>query len=140
MDDEFLLYRAPSGAVSIQVRVQEETVWLTQRALAELFGVTIPAISKHLRNILDSGELFEESVVSILETTAADGKNYQTRSRRSSRPRSNMTCTVSGRMRNTYRTSIARCVDYRAGQLTTLKRQLMLRPDDLWSIRPRISS
>lgn len=77
--DRFLLYTAPGGAVKVDVLFKEETVWLTQRALAELFGVKVPAINKHLRNIFDSGELAEASVISILETTAADGKNYQTR-------------------------------------------------------------
>lgn len=52
---------------------------MTQKALAELFGVKVPAVAKHLKNIFTSGELAEGSVVSILETTAADGKNYATR-------------------------------------------------------------
>jgi hypothetical protein len=77
--NQFLLYTAPDGAVKVDVFFQDETVWLTQRALAELFGVNVPAINKHLKNIFDSGELQENSVISILETTAADGKNYQTR-------------------------------------------------------------
>lgn len=76
---EFLLYTAPSGEVRVQVAVRDETVWLTQRAMSELFGVQVPAISKHLKNIIDSGELEEQSVLSILETTASDGKRYQTR-------------------------------------------------------------
>jgi hypothetical protein len=76
---QFLLYTAPDGAVKVDVFIQQETVWLTQKALAELFGVKVPAINKHLKNIFDSGELVENSVVSILETTAADGKNYSTR-------------------------------------------------------------
>lgn len=75
----FLLYTAQNGAVKVDVFFQGETAWLTQKALAELFGVQVPAIAKHLKNILESGELVEISVVSILETTAADGKNYQTR-------------------------------------------------------------
>jgi hypothetical protein len=77
--NQFLLYTAPDGAVKVEVFVRDETVWLTQKALAELFGVKVPAINKHLKNIFYSGELVEESVISILETTAADGKNYQTR-------------------------------------------------------------
>ena len=77
--NQFLLYTASDGAVKVEVFVKEETVWLTQKALAELFGVKVPAINKHLKNIFESGELAEESVISILETTAADGKNYQTR-------------------------------------------------------------
>ena len=76
---DFLLYAAPDGAVKTRVLFRGETAWLTQRGLAELFGVQVPAIAKHLKNIFESGELAEDSVVSILETTAADGKNYQTR-------------------------------------------------------------
>ena len=52
---------------------------VTQKALAMLFGVQIPAISKHLKNIFESQELEEKSVISILETTAEDGKNYETK-------------------------------------------------------------
>lgn len=77
--NQFLLYTAPDGAVKVEVVMKDETVWLTQKALAELFGVKVPAINKHLKNIFDSGELVETSVISILETTAADGKHYQTR-------------------------------------------------------------
>ena len=77
--NRFLLYTAPNGAVKVEVFFKDETVWLTQKALAELFGVKVPAINKHLKNIFESGELTEASVISILETTAADGKNYQTR-------------------------------------------------------------
>ena len=77
--NQFLLYTASDGAVRIEVFLKDETVWLTQKALAELFGVQVPGINKHLKNIFESGELVEASVVSILETTAADGKSYQTR-------------------------------------------------------------
>lgn len=77
--NQFLLYTAPDGAVKVDVFFKGETAWLTQKALAELFGVQVPAINKHLKNIFDTGELVEVSVISILETTAADGKNYQTR-------------------------------------------------------------
>ena len=77
--NQFLLYTAPGGAVKVDVFFKSETVWLTQKALAELFGVKIPAINKHLKNIFESGELDAGSAISILETTAADGKNYQTR-------------------------------------------------------------
>ncbi len=61
------------------MRVQDHTVWLTQKAMAELFDVNVPAVSKHLSNIFQAGELDENSVISILETTATDGKNYQTK-------------------------------------------------------------
>lgn len=76
---DFLFYAAPDGTVKVQVLFRDETAWLPQKSLAELFGVKVPAIAKHLKNIFASGELEEASVVSILETTAADGKNYQTR-------------------------------------------------------------
>jgi len=74
---EIIIYQNPSGDIKIEVRLEGETVWLTQKAIAQLFGVQVPAISKHLRNIFENGELDEHSVVSILETTADDGKNYQ---------------------------------------------------------------
>ena len=76
---QFLLYTAPNGAVKVDVYFKNENVWLTQKALAELFAVKVPAINKHLKNIFDSGELAEDSVVSKMEITAADAKNYQTR-------------------------------------------------------------
>ena len=78
-EDQFLLYTAPNGAVKVDVFLKDQTVWLMQKALAELFGVQVPGINKHLKNIFDSGELVENSVISILETTAGVGENYQTR-------------------------------------------------------------
>ena len=77
-EKSFVLYTAADGSVKIQAILNNETIWLTQKAIAELFAVNIPAISKHLSNIFESGELLEISVVSILETTASDGKNYKT--------------------------------------------------------------
>jgi hypothetical protein len=76
---QFLLYTAPDGAVKVDVFFHDETVWLTQKALADLFGVKRPAITKHLGNIFQTGELAEDSVSSILEHTAADGKTYSTK-------------------------------------------------------------
>ena len=76
---EFLLYTAPDGDVRVHVLLRDETVWLPQKGLAELFAVGVPAVSKHLKSIFESAELQEEAVVSVLETTAADGKRYQTR-------------------------------------------------------------
>ena len=75
----FLLYSSDTGQVSIEVLLGQETVWLTQKALAALFAVGIPAISKHLKNIFESNELEKDSVISILETTASDGKTYKTK-------------------------------------------------------------
>jgi hypothetical protein len=76
---EFLLYTAPGGKVAVEVFLHNENIWLPQKRIAELFGVGVPAVSKHLANIFESGELVEDSVVSVLETTAADGKNYKTK-------------------------------------------------------------
>ncbi|MDY0223482.1 MAG: virulence RhuM family protein [Desulfobacterium sp.] len=70
---DFFLYTAPDGAVKVECILHDETIWLTQKRIAELFGVGVPAISKHLKNIFESGELQEKVVVSILETTTQHG-------------------------------------------------------------------
>ena len=75
---DIILYNTPDGHIRVEVMYAGETFWLTQKRMAELFGVEVPAISKHLKNIFDSGELEEISVVSKMEITAADGKNYLT--------------------------------------------------------------
>lgn len=77
-ENEIVLYQ-PNDAVHLEVRMANESVWLTQSQIALLFGVGQPAISKHLNNIFNSGELDEDSVHSILEYTAADGKTYKTK-------------------------------------------------------------
>ena len=68
----------PDEITRLEVRVESETVWLTQEQISMLFGVQRPAITKHIRNIYASNELEESSVCSILERTAADGKLYKT--------------------------------------------------------------
>ncbi|MEJ6079143.1 virulence RhuM family protein [Vibrio sp. 1-Bac 57] len=70
---EFLLYTAPNGDVKVEVLLSDETIWLTQERIAQLFGVQRPAITKHLKNIFESKELQEEVVCSILEHTTAHG-------------------------------------------------------------------
>ena len=75
--DEIIVYQ-PQSTLRLEVRIQDETVWLTQAQIAELFGTRRQAITKHLQNIFKSGELNESSVSSILELTASDGKNYVT--------------------------------------------------------------
>ncbi|MCD6185523.1 MAG: virulence RhuM family protein [Deltaproteobacteria bacterium] len=70
---DFLLYTAPDGQVKVECILHNETIWLTQKRIAELFGVGVPAISKHLKNIFESGELEEKLVISILETTTQHG-------------------------------------------------------------------
>lgn len=74
-----ILYTTGDGKVTVDVWFASDNFWLTQKAMAELFGVKTPAVNKHLKNIFTSGELVEDSVISILETTAADGKTYATR-------------------------------------------------------------
>ena len=77
MTNEIVLYK-PNEQFQLEVQVMDETVWLTQQQIAALYGVQIPAISKHLANIFRDGELDKDSVISILENTAADGKVYST--------------------------------------------------------------
>jgi predicted XRE-type DNA-binding protein len=74
---EIVVYQ-PDEITKLEVRVRDETVWLTQEQIAQLFGVKRPAITKHIRNIFQTQELEEISVCSILELTAADGKKYMT--------------------------------------------------------------
>jgi hypothetical protein len=75
----FFLYTAADGNVKVEVFVQDETVWLTQKAMADLFGVKIPAISKHLANIFETGELNKEATLSILETVQTEGMRQVSR-------------------------------------------------------------
>ena len=70
---QLLLYTAPDGDVRVEVIYQDETVWLTQKSLAELFGVKVPAVNKHLTNIYDDGELERERTISILEIVQTEG-------------------------------------------------------------------
>jgi hypothetical protein len=72
---QIVLYQTADGRVTVDVRFARDNFWLTQKAMAELFGVKVPAVNKHLKNIFASGELVEDSVISILETTATDGKD-----------------------------------------------------------------
>ncbi len=76
---EFLIYTTPNNKVKVEIFLHNETVWLTQEKIALLFGVKRPAITKHLKNIFESGELNENSVSSILEHTANDNKIYKTK-------------------------------------------------------------
>lgn len=73
-----LLFNPAGKNAKVSVYFQDGTFWLTQKAMAELFGVNVPAVSKHLKNIFETGELSPNSVISKMETTAADGKNYET--------------------------------------------------------------
>lgn len=75
---QFLVYQAEDGKLKLDVRLQGETVWLTQQHMAELFQTTKQNISQHLKNIFAEGELVEDSVVKVFFTTASDGKKYRT--------------------------------------------------------------
>jgi len=78
MSSEIILYQADDGQTKIQTRLENETVWLTQAQMIELFGKAKSTISEHLKNIFEEGELDENSVVRNFRITAADGKDYQT--------------------------------------------------------------
>ena len=75
---EFLIFMLEGKEDGIQVMYKDETIWATQKAMAQLFDVGVPAISKHLKNIFESSELDGNSVISKMETTASDGRNYDT--------------------------------------------------------------
>ena len=70
---QFLMYSTPQGDVNVEAVVRDETLWLTQKAMAQLFGVQVPAINKHLKNIFSEGELIEEVVISKMEITTQHG-------------------------------------------------------------------
>ena len=78
MDSNIILYTTDSGSVSVQVQYEDGTFWLTQKRMAELFGVEVHTINYHLKEIFQSNELQEDSVIRKIRTTAADGKNYLT--------------------------------------------------------------
>ncbi len=75
---EFLLYQTDDGQVKIDVRLEDETIWLTQQMMADLFQTTKQNIGQHLKNVFAEGELVQYSVVKKFFTTAADGKQYNT--------------------------------------------------------------
>jgi len=70
---EFILYTAPNGQIKVEVLLNNETLWLSQKRMAELFNVGVPAVSKHLDNIYSEGELTKTATISILETVQTEG-------------------------------------------------------------------
>ena len=76
---EILLYKTPNGNVKVDIYILNETLWLNQQKIAELFGVDRTVVTKHLKNIFDSNELNENSVCAKIAHTAEDGKNYNTK-------------------------------------------------------------
>ena len=80
LNDKIIIYQSEDGKTQLDVKLEKETVWLTQKQIAELFGTKSPAISKHLKNIYTSEELTEESTCSILEHMGNDGRqSYNTK-------------------------------------------------------------
>ncbi len=73
---EFLLYQTEDGQTRLEVRLQEETVWLTQKRMGELFQKNVRTINEHIKNIFDEGELVPESVIRNFRITAEDGERY----------------------------------------------------------------
>ena len=78
MNTEILIYQTEDGQTKIHTRLENETVWLTQSQMADLFGKAKSTISEHIKNIFEEGELDENSVVRNFRTTASDGKQYDT--------------------------------------------------------------
>lgn len=74
---KFLLYTAPTGEIRVDVLLQDEMLWLSQKAMASLFDCSVDNVSLHLKNIFESNELDENSVTEVFSTTASDGKNYK---------------------------------------------------------------
>ena len=77
MDSQFLIYQNQEGDVKIDVRFQDETIWLSQAEMSVLFSKDKRTISEHISNIFKEGELDENSVIRNFRTTATDGKEYQ---------------------------------------------------------------
>jgi len=81
MNSKIILYTTPEGDIKVDTILQNETIWLTQNAMAELFGVNVPAISKHLKNIFEEGELQKEATLSKMETVQNEGDRKVTRNK-----------------------------------------------------------
>jgi hypothetical protein len=75
---QFLLYQTEDGQTRVEVRVFRETVWLSQKAMAELFQKDVRTINEHIRNVFSEGELREQEVIRKFRITASDGKQYDT--------------------------------------------------------------
>ncbi len=78
MSDQIVIYQSPDGITLIDVRLEADTVWLTQKQMAELFDKDVRTVNEHIRNIFKEGELAENSVIRKFRITASDGKTYET--------------------------------------------------------------
>jgi hypothetical protein len=77
LNNKIIIYQAEDGQTKVSVHFEDETVWLTQKLMAELFEVSVPTVNEHLKNIFSAGELDENSVIRKFRITASDGKEYQ---------------------------------------------------------------
>lgn len=77
-NNKLIIYKNSEGNIVVDAIYKEETLWLSQKGMSKVFDVGVPAISKHLKNIFEENELDKNSVVSKMEITAPDGKNYNT--------------------------------------------------------------
>ena len=77
-DNKLIIYKNSEGNIIVDAIYKDETLWLSQKSMSKVFNVGIPAISKHLKNIFEDNELDRNSVISKMEITADDGKNYNT--------------------------------------------------------------
>ena len=73
---EIVVYKSEDGLIKLEVKLENETLWLTQQMMADLFGTSIPNVNMHIKNIINEGELLEDSVIKEFLTTASDNKNY----------------------------------------------------------------
>ena len=78
-NNQMIFYSTPQGDVKVEVVFEDETFWLSQKRIALLFDVDVRTVNEHLKNIFKDGELTEDSVIRNFRTTAADGKNYNTK-------------------------------------------------------------
>ena len=77
-DNKLIIYKNSEGNIIVEAIYKDETLWLSQKGMSKVFEVGVPAISKHLKNVFEEKELDRSSVVSKMEITAEDGKNYNT--------------------------------------------------------------
>ena len=77
-ENDLIIYKNADGNIIVDAIYKDETLWLSQKGMSKVFDVGVPAVSKHLKNIFEENELDKDSVVSIMEITADDGKNYNT--------------------------------------------------------------
>lgn len=116
---EIIIYTSDDGSISLDTKLENDTIWLTQKQMAELFGVKTPAISKHLKNIFAEGELNEKVVISILETTAKHGA-IKDKTQKSTTQFYNLDAVISVG----YRVNSSRATQFRIWATNTLKEYL----------------